>query len=135
MQEMSPVMSHEDFVSSVGPGARQQPVGHRRSRHDRWRVRTGPSILWNPSSGELNTIADLTRTRIDVVTFSSDSSLLAAASGSTIFIWDTASFEQSVSRLSPPVDDRYCGADFLAGRYQPGQRPTCSGTITLWQVP
>ena len=84
-QEMSPVMSHEDFVSSVAlaPDSSLLATAAAGTIDGEF----VPALyLWNPSSGELNTILS-NPDPYDVVTFSSDSSLLAAASGSTIFIW------------------------------------------------
>ena len=129
-QEMSPVMSHEDFVSSVALA----PNGSLLATAAAGTIdgEFVPAIfLWNPASGELNTILS-NPDPFDVVTFSSNSSLLAAAAGSTIFIWNTASFEQvaiistggdNITVLAfSPDDSSLASADL-------------SGNITLWQVP
>jgi len=129
-QEMGPVMSHEDFVSSVAlaPDGSQLATAAAGTIDDEF----VPAIfLWNPASGELNAILS-NSDPLSAVTFSADSSLLAAAAGKTILIWDAASY-QPVATI--PTD----GDDLSLLAFSPNGSSLASadrsGNITLWQVP
>jgi WD40 repeat protein len=129
-QEMSPVMSHEDFVSSLAlaPNGSQLATAAAGTIGDEF---TPALFLWNPVSGELNSVLS-NPDAFGAVTFSSDSSLLAAASGSTIFIWDAATYSQIAAI---PTD----GEPIAILAFSPDDTSLASvdlsGSITLWQVP
>jgi len=129
-QEMSPVMSHEDFVSSLAlaPNGNQLATAAAGTIDGEF---TPALFLWNPVSGELNSVLS-NPDAFGAVTFSSDSSLLAAASGSTIFIWDAATYSQIAAI---PTD----GDTIAILAFSPDDTSLASvdlsGSITLWQVP
>jgi WD40 repeat protein len=129
-QEMSPVFSHEDFVSSVAlaPDGSQLATAAAGTINGEF----SPAIfLWNPASGETNAILS-NPDPFNVVTFSADSSLLAAASGSTILMWNASTY-QPVASIATGGDD----ISILA--FSPDGSSLASvdtsGNITLWQVP
>jgi WD40 repeat protein len=129
-QEMGPVLSHEDFVSSLAlaPDGSQLATAAAATIDGAF----VPTVfLWNPASGEVNAMLS-NADPFNTVTFSADSGLLAAASGSTILIWDTATY-QPVASISSDGDEISLlafspdGTSLASADY--------SGNITLWQVP
>ena len=129
-QEMGPVLSHEDFVSSVALA----PDGSQLATAAAGTVEGEfvPAVfLWNPASGEVNAILSNTDP-FSAVVFSADSGLLAAASGSTILIWDAADY-QPITSIATGGDD----VSILT--FSPDGTSLASadrsGNITLWQVP
>jgi WD40 repeat protein len=129
-QLMGPVMSHEDFVVStaLAPNGSLLATAAAGTIDGEFL----PAVfLWNADTSNLET----TLTNPDafnVVTFSPDSSLLAAASGSTLLFWDSTSFEQIAS-----IDT---GSDNIAElAFSPDGASLASadlsGNISLWQVP
>ena len=129
-QEMSPVFSHEDFVSSVAlaPDGSQLATAAAGTINGEF----VPAIfVWNSASGETNAILS-NPDPFNAVTFSADSGLLAAASGSTILMWDATTY-QPVASIAAGGDD----ISILVFSPDGTSLATVdrSSNITLWQVP
>ncbi len=128
-QAMSPVFSHEDFVSAtaLSPDGSLLVTAAAGTVNGEFQ----PIItLWDTTSGQAS--ATLTYPEaFSTVTFSPDGSLLAASSGSTIIVWNVATSQQLVELENS-------GESVIDLTFSPDGTSLAAaaldGNITLWQV-